>query len=312
MEAKSGNLSLRVVPFAKAGCMQTMIGFEVEDINWFVLNKLKRGEKCSCPSLAHGSEATSMAYSLYRAIQSVIVSTPLKQEKSRASSMDCGVQNGMFFITIQHQSTLSALRKVLSLVESKLAPEALYKMYASCIDLLNGKASREEFNYCANSLRDSLKKLTCVSSGKININKEALEKLVESAAAKYKSGEKLKPESKPESLAEKEGTTSFPTVKASGMHAVFLANFLRNATTESVAVNSEEVIVYKQNWKPSAGLSGKIEYWAKFADKVGDLSAAFTYFAIMNRDTDPATLHSFSSEKLTTTELAAAVKKALA
>lgn len=312
MEAKSGNLSVRVIPLPKAGCMQTMVGFAVEDINWFALNKLKRGEKCSCPVLAHGSEATALAFSIYKAIQLVVAANPLKQEKSRTSSIDCGAQNGMFFITIQHQSTGTVLKKVLSLVESKLMPEALYKMYASHIDLMNGKPSREEFNYCVNKLRESLKHVTCVSVGKINISQAALDALVESAASKYKTADKLKPETKPESLAAEAGETSYPTVKAAGINAVLLANFLRSVLTESVAVNSGEVIVYKNNWKPSATLVAKVDHWVKFADKVNDLPAAFTYFAIMSGDTDPDTLHTFSSKKLTTSDIAKSVKASLA
>jgi len=191
MDAKSGNLHLHLVPYAKAACLQVMIGFKVKNINWFVLNKLKRGEPCGCPSLAHGSEATSLAFSLYKYIIAKLNISAGIQEKSKAVNIQCFTQNEMFFITLQTLNNGSALRKVLSLVEKNLEPEKLFPYYKACIKLLNGSASREEFISVANEMNESLSKVVCLVSGKINLDQAKLKMIVEAAAGKFKPKSKL-------------------------------------------------------------------------------------------------------------------------
>jgi hypothetical protein len=314
MNAKSGNLHVHVVPYVKAACMQIMIGFKVKDINWFVLNKLKRGEPCSCPSLSHGSEATALAFSLYKFILTKMNASAGVQEKTKAVNIQCYTQNGVFFITMQTISNGSALRKVLSSVEKCFVPESLYAYYKYCITLLNGKPSKEEFAYVANQLRDSLKDVTCVASGKINMTKDTLSAIVQSAASKYKSDfKKLSGETKPMSLSAEPGESSYPHLSAKKMNVTFVADFLRNNTQELVVVNSEKVLVYRQNWKPSASLDAhKVDFWIKRNyEKIHDLKPALIYISMIRGDVDPETICDFIDQKFTLSDLSSAIKSAL-
>lgn len=314
MNAKSGNLHMHVVPYVKAPFMQIMIGFKVSDINWFVLNKLKRGEQCSCPSLSHGSEATALAFSLYKFIYTKLNASAGLQEKTKAVNIQCYTQNGVFFITMQTNSNGSALRKVISSVEKCLTPESLFVYYKYCIGILNGKPSKEEFAHVVNDLRDSLKNVTCVASGKINLTKETLSAIVESAASKYKSDfKKLPNATKPASLSAEPGESIYPHLSAKGMNVTFVADFLRNNTQELVVVNSDKVLIYKENWKLSTSLnSDKVEFWIKRNyEKLHDLKPALIYISMFRGDVDPETICGFIDRKFSLSDLESAINAAL-
>ena len=313
MNVKKGNLHIHVVPYVKAPCLQIMIGFKVDNINWFVLNKLKRGEQCSCPSLSHGSEITALAFSLYKFIQTKLNSSAGIQEKTKVVNIQCYTQNGMFFITMQTLSNGSALRKVLSSVEKCLVPESLYTYYKYCITILNGKPSKEEFGYVVNQLRESLKNLTCIVCGKINVTKDTLSLIAESSAAKFKSDfTKFTDVEKPESLSAEPGESTYPFLSAKKMDITFVADFLRGNTQELVVVNSEKALIYKQNWKLPSGLESKLDLWIKRNyEKIADLKPALIYISITRGDVDPDTICDFISQKFELSDLKAAIKSAL-
>ena len=90
---KVGNLSLTFVPNSKASCVCVTVGWSMKEGNWFVLNKLKRGVPCTCPDLAHGSEHTALAYTVFQLAESRLLGDAKAQQTSKASGVSCGFQN---------------------------------------------------------------------------------------------------------------------------------------------------------------------------------------------------------------------------
>jgi hypothetical protein len=220
------------------------IGFKYQ-CNWFVLQKLIRGQPCSCLELAYASENTCVAYSIYEIIKEKLVGSPLEQSKSKVSAMSCNYQNGEFIMTLSCPNNLPTIKKNLLVVMSKITPHKYYTKYAHNITLLNGKPSKSEFLYCA----DLLKAITInvFIIGKFNITDDKFSDIVEKTSAKY-----IKPPAqtgdRPRSLDKNQGRTDYPTNIADGYTAVFVKDFIKSETGLPVVIHSGEVIVYNRKW----------------------------------------------------------------
>lgn len=312
-DAKSGNLNLHFVQNNKAGGVCLQVGWKCPDGNWFVLNKLKRGEPCGCPALSHGSETTALAYSVFQYINNKLAGDAKSQEASKVSGVSCGLQNGEFFICVKPAGSMSGIRKALMVVEQNLAPEKMYPLYAANIKLLNGTSHREEFNECANAMRESMKSQVCLLTGKVKLDSAKLKAIVEKAAGKYSTGTKVGPIKKPASLVLANHGSDFPTVKAKGMNAALVSDFIDYATHERTAINSGDVLVYRENWTKPKGLNAKkVDTWcnARFG-KLSDATSALVYLSCMKCEIDPSSAIAFSKTKATASSIAMAIKDAL-
>ncbi len=311
LSVKEGNLNITFVPNAKASCVCVSVGWELKEGNWFVLEKLKRGIPCSCPELSHGSEHTSLAYTVYQLVESKMLGDAKAQQATKANAVSCGLQNDEFFICIKTVGTVSAVRKVLSVLEQCLVPAKLFPGYAANIKILNGKPTREEFTYCASNLYKSMQSLSCIVVGKAKFDKTKLA-LIASAAKKF-AGADVKGGTKPESLSRKANDSEFPSIKCkSGMDAILVANFLRNALHEKIRVCNSDVLVYKEKWSPPKSLDkSKVEKWvmAKYG-KLADLGSSLVLLAVSYCDINPSEAIAFSKQNVTASSVASAIKAA--
>ncbi len=312
LTAKAGNLNLTFVPNAKASCVCVTVGWSMKEGNWFVLNKLARGVPCTCPELAHGSEHTSLAYSVFQHVREKLLGDAKAQQATKASSVSCGLQNDEFFICVKTIGTVSAVRKVLSVLEQSLVPSRLYLNYVANIKLLNGKPTREEFMFCANDLAKSMKSLECLVIGKAKFDKEKLALIVGSASGKF-AAEEVKGGSKPASLSAKPGESEYPTIKCdSPMSAILAADFLGNVSYESIDINSKTIIVYRENWKQPKNLDKKkVEKWImQRYGKLADLGSSLTYLAVSQCMINPSDAISFVKGSVTLQTVANLTKSA--
>ncbi len=298
---KVGNLDLHFVPNAKATCVCVVVGWTMKEGNWFVLNKLKRGFPCSCPELSYGSEHMSLAYGVYQLAQSKLLGDAKAQQTSKAASVSCGYQNDEFFICVRTIGTLSAVRKVLSVLEQCMIPDRLYPAYASNIKLLNSKPSRDEFAYCVTTITKSMQSLKCLVIGKAKFDDQKLALIAESASAKF-SAASSEAGTKPYSLAKSRGESEFPTVKAkSPMAAIVTADFLHSALYERIDVNSQTVIVYNEKWsKPKSLDKTKVKKWVtqKYG-KLADLESSLVFLAVSKCELDPSSGIEFTKKSAT-------------
>ena len=114
MEKKEGYIRIYLVNDKSLPNASITLGFKYA-CNWFVLQKLKRGQPCSCLELAYASENTCIAYSIYEMIKEKLMGSPLEQSKSKISTMDCNYQNGEFIITFNCLNNISVVRKILTI-----------------------------------------------------------------------------------------------------------------------------------------------------------------------------------------------------
>lgn len=305
-------LSLCFVPNAKAGCMQLVIGWPAPHTNWFVLNKLKRGEPCGCFTLAHGSEETALNYSLFQHIRNKLNNDANSQRASKVSQVGCNVQNDMFYLHMQTVSNATGVKKVLAMIVQSLTPTKLYKVYCANIKVLNGKPNRAEFNHCANQALINVKKLSCVISGKMKLDNTKLNDLVEYVVKKYKSYDKLSPEEKPSSLNATPGKSDYPSIKAEGIAAPLTIGFLNTIYTDLMVVNAPNVLVYNNKWVAPSGVNDKVDKWCNSRyGKIADLTPVLVYFIASTGAADPATLSAFATTKNDAKSVASMIKKVL-
>ena len=176
--------------------------------------------------------------------------------------------------------------------------------------MLNAKASREEFNYCADELRKSMGSLTCLIVGKAKLDKDKLGIITEHAASKYSDSKKIDSKSRPLSLSTPMGETEFPTLKAKGMAAPLVADFMDYAVKERVAVNSGEVIVYKEKWEKKMDKK-KVDSWVKSRyGKLGNLTSSLILLAISDCNINPSEAIAFSKNESTSKSVADLIKSA--
>jgi hypothetical protein len=305
-------LSICFVPNAKAGCMQLMIGWPAPQTNWFVLNKLKRGEPCGCVSLAYGSEETALNYSLFQHIRNKLNNDPNSQRSSKVSQVNCDFQNNMFYLFMQTVSNTAGVRKVLTMIIQSLTPTKLYKSYCANIKVLNGKPSRAQFNHCANQMSISVKTLSCIISGKMKLDNNKLNDLVDYVVKKYKNYDKLLPEEKPCSLTATPGKSEYPRIKAEGVAAPLTIGFLNTIYPDVMVINSPDIIVYNNKWEPPSAINDKIDKWcASRYGKIIDLTPVLVYFITSIGTVDPVTLSTFAATETDSKSVATMIKKVL-
>ncbi len=168
LEKKDSFCTLYVLPSvksAKYACVTICI--ESPNCNWFVLNKLRNNEKCTCPELANGSECTTLMWALFKNFESKCL-VNMKMEK--VSAVNCSsydIQDSTFVISLVVNPSMTNVTKAIkNFIKSSFNLTKLYQTYAEGIILLNGKPNRDNFNHVASMCNNSLKKVHLIVSGK--------------------------------------------------------------------------------------------------------------------------------------------------
>jgi hypothetical protein len=244
MEKTKGHVSVFLVNNKSLPNTSVVLGFKYQ-CNWFVLQKLMRGQPCSCLELAYASENTCVAYSIYEVIREKLMGSLLEQSKSKISAMTCNYQNGEFIMMFSCPNNLPTVKKNLLNMVSKITPHKYYTKYSHNIKLLNGNPCKKEFLYCSDLMKTVA--LNVFVIGKFNITDDKFADIVEKTSDKY-----IKPVAqtgdRPRSLDKNQGRTDFPTNKADGYKAVFVRDFIRSEYGLPVVIHSGEVIVYNKKW----------------------------------------------------------------
>jgi hypothetical protein len=271
MEKTKGNVSAFLVNDKSLPNASVMVSFKSQ-CNWFVLQKLMRGQPCSCLELAFASENTAIAYSIYEVIKEKLIGSPLEQSKSKVSSMTCDYQNGEFVMTMSCPNNIPTVKKNLLLVASKITPQKYYTKYSHNIKLLNGKPFKNEFLYSSDLLKDM--KLNVFIIGKFNVTGEKFGDIVNKTNAKFAKIPANIGGEKPRSLGRSLGKTSYPFNIANGYKAVFVRDFIKSETGLPAVLNSGKVIVYNKKWDVSSKMISESEVkryvdqkYAKLKDK---------------------------------------------
>lgn len=290
-----------------------IVGLKVPGCNWYVLNKLIKGEPCNCPGLADGSELTAAMFVLYKNIQDKLMGTPTAiAASSVAIEPKCNYQNGEFLISFITQNNKSKIRKSLGLVMAALG-NISYSDYSFNIRLLNGTPKRDEYFWCVNNISAALSKANAINaiiSGNLG-SKPGLDELTKVVKGKLKLLEKQKGNgSKPTSVPRTE--TSYPTLKASGFNVIFVQDYINSRIPVSTSIHDNKVIVYIENFTPAQKnalkkadtvekyVKGKITKKANYKDML-------IHYTIANCITSTANINAFHKSKPTNATIKAAI-----
>jgi len=297
MQINHKNIEINLAQCKRVADIAVIMGIQFK-VNKCCLNKLK----CNNPSekLHTGSESASMGYALYELVKEKMTGSALEISKSKVSRISCNALNGKFLLS-WNTSGFSGLRKTLSLALGCLAAPKLYSKYAENMKLLGGKSDRDIFNTLSNEMTDAIKKNIKFSIvGKIKVDESKIKDLltkIESKIPKQELLKGLKPVPKYE-----DHTQLYPTVKASGISAVAIADYIRaKSGGMSVDVCDSYVLIYNKNADTKINQLKKkdrIKDYVKKYEKLKDeFYCVFAYMAITQNLADCCTIASIIKTK---------------
>jgi hypothetical protein len=236
-----------------------------------------------CDKVYEDAEAAALCYALYETIRDKMIGSPLEVARSKVSSVSCDTIDDHFLITFNTQGSISALRKNIGIILSSLTVHKLFTKYSENIKMLKGKADREEFNYLANTMNDTIKKICkIVVVGKIKTDKSKIKEMLEKVYNKlqHSSNEKgSKPEKHEEFVCE------YPIVDVDGIAAVVVADYILSKSGGMGVSMNKHITVYNKSWetkKKSLASGDKIKDYVnqKYVKLGEDFAGLLGYIAI--------------------------------
>jgi hypothetical protein len=171
LEEKKGNLLLFVQGTNSVGDVACGLSFKVKLDNCS-LNKLNHASNCH-ECFPQGSEESCLCYAIYLKIKNDLCGDPLATKRSKVGDVKCNSHNNTFVISWKVKGTGSAVRKAFAIALKGLTPDKFYQLYAQCMKELNGKVSREGFNYTVDEVAKSIKdSVVCSIVGNIKTVKK--------------------------------------------------------------------------------------------------------------------------------------------
>lgn len=322
MKVSQKNITLAVDQTKKVSDIIVSITIAFKGIADCCFKKLKNN--CfDSQGLMKGSEQAATAFALYESIRDKLSGSGLELFKTKASNVNCNIINGHIVITWHTQGTGTALRKSAGLALTCMNPIKLFSKYSENIKFLSGKGgNREEFNYVAKQLAESIKKsiqITCI--GKINTDTNKLKDIIEVLANKLPDIEMpgAKEITAPKTAMGMDMNEQYPIVKCSGLSAAITADYIRNSSNGmAVGIDELGVIIYNKSWESKhRQLQDKKRIedyidkkYAKIEDK-DELSPIFAYFALSEGFCDGNVAASLISTTLKTDKMIEILKKTL-
>lgn len=126
----------------------------------------------SCPGCP-GAEESALAYAVFEAIHRSLTGTPVKLGKSKASGIDCSVNNH-FVVYWTTPSQFGVCRRDVLLVLKAITPEKLFQGYVDNCRLINADKSRDQFNRVVGKFHAAMKDIDVYMVGKANIDSKKL------------------------------------------------------------------------------------------------------------------------------------------
>jgi hypothetical protein len=226
--------------YASKPLRSTSLSFSIklDNLNWFVLKKLKRGAPCDCPSLAHGSEITALVHAAWMAFRAALNKPNTITKTGVTCDNECNIEDGHFVFCVSTSVSFTHLRKVISIAFK--AFKASFTQYSHCIRTLNGRPNREEYMHCLDQFNKA--SLDVFILTKKTPTSDQMGKLAKDRSVAAVSGKK----SKPASLDEPKGKSEYLSVPVNGETACLVARLL-TAKGLTCEVADKVVLVYNRN-----------------------------------------------------------------
>jgi len=229
--------------------MAVSIGFPVKQANWFAYKKLECGRPCGCPTLACGSEATAMAFSVFDNVKEKLIGTPMLQISSGVSSVRCNYRNGEFSIHLVCPANYTALKKALILTVKAIVPHRLYAKYTANIVLLNAKPMRSEYIHVSNELVENMM-LNIVIAGKLNIDQAKISDMTQAISKKLNLSTVSGVATVPSSLSATRSRSNYQIVEAKSYSAMLASDFISATSDINSTICNNDVIIYSEKKLP--------------------------------------------------------------
>jgi len=300
------SISITQVVHKKAPNEQIVLSFPAP-FNWFVINKLKRGEPCGCSKLANGSETTALLFALYQSICNELIGDAKKQAASKATAVRCNGQHGEFIIAIACDKSISSIRKCLTLSAKCISKlDKLFPAYAYNMELLGGPKNRGEFALAANAVLSKLPaKIPVLVVGKApTFKKEQLEDMTAKINKALVKPAKLdtKGVANLPSNEEPSTDTEYPTFKITNivkMHVVY-------DMTPRSNIHDDALIIYDERAKYDAKKASEKckQLFGKFDDET--IRVMMTYHMASASTANATKLIAFAKSKMTAKDICSA------
>lgn len=315
MFEKLKNLELTVESCKKMPDIACVVGihFDCDYASLMKLNDSFGFDNMKGNKLYTGAEQSSIAYALYETVRTKMVGSPLEVSRSRVSQIECGTQNGKFMLYFNTQGSVSMLRKNLGIILSVMNPHKLFTKYSTNIKNLGGKADRDVFNFVANQMVDAIKKgIKVAVVGRIKIDGPKLKDILQKVDKKQ---QKLSTEKGTKPITHDKFTHEFPVVKASGIGAAAVADYIRSQGM-GVATLGDEIIVYNKSFETKKTTIKKADRVKNYVNqkyvKLGnDFSCIFAYLCITQQLCDCCTVTSIIKSKPSASSMTDLIKNAL-
>lgn len=331
IESKKGGLTIFVDPTKLVGDVAVGICFPL-NCNGCAFNRLSGNSSCSgqCNPAGDskeskdpvscypaGSEEAALGFSLGLAVRQTLCGDPLAVAKSKVGSVECVAHNGMLGINWKVKGTGSAIRKSIGLAIKAMEPAKVFPAYIRCVKFLSGSPSKESFAFVADAAAKSIKANLVVGVvGNTKVDQATLDGMLDVVSKKHNpsmpKGTKTKP-SGHVACNHSEHTE----VKVSGWHSAVLSDYIRSKVKglePSLCDNHLLLPLKSSQWDTlAAKLKKGVKDFsqAKYAKVGDDLPAVFGYLSLSNGQLCAGDVKSAINNKLSASNIEAAILKAL-
>jgi hypothetical protein len=154
MEAKSGNLSLKFVPYSKASSIAVVVSWHCPQSNQEALNCLKHENACD----GKGTAETALCYAMAQGIENALIGDPVTAGKTQVSSFRCNAIGSMFTISYCTRSSVTVLGRTIKLMLKVLKPSKYTSIATSAMRAVGQSLTSEGKNYVEASVVNDLKR----------------------------------------------------------------------------------------------------------------------------------------------------------
>jgi len=249
--------------------------------------------ECSgCP----GAEESALAYAVFESIHRSLTGTPVKLGKSKASGIDCSINNH-FVVYWNTPSQFGVCRRDVLLVLKAITPEKLFQGYVDNCRLIGADKSREQFNRCVGKFHAAMKDIDVFMVGKANIDSKKLKdiadkvKKMEFPTGKPTPAASKAPEHKKKEESEKDAKAKYCIPDKTLAGPLLVSYITAKASGISAELVDSHVVVYSPVAKTklvSLSDKNKIAEFAKngFGKLDDELQAVLSYYMITTGTAD--------------------------
>lgn len=315
LESKQNNVVVSVVPTKLAKSAAVMVAVDFPHGCYFTL----KGLCCGTSMCTDSPYSSAFLHAVFGYISDKLRHTFADELNSQVTNLNCNLQNGQFVVIASCTGTISAIRRAIVGILKGFNPAKMYPGYKNALIKLSEEceerlsADREIFNHFASVMAKHLKsKVNVLICGKALMNKEKLDLLTQSVAAKLNVSEVDGKKTDPKETKHKaEGCL----VKSKGFNAVLTKRYLESELKDNLHLvdgclyGPDKYSKHVEKLADEAHI--KRHVGTKYAKFKEDLSHALVFLAVLNNLVDCSTALQYAKSKVTGSSIVNGIKSSL-